>query len=96
MKAERTISRIFLPIAYASKSEPTDVNGIIAVADYVGHTIPTNIELYNAISRLIDKKLVIENDKKYHLSPKALLEFEKASHNTDSHLMIWDNLEKIF
>jgi hypothetical protein len=58
MTNEQTISWIFLSIALASQTEPTDFSGISSVADGINHAVPTQKELQTSIAWLTTNGLV--------------------------------------
>jgi hypothetical protein len=93
MTEEQIISWIFLAIALATSTEPSDINGISMVADGINHAVPTQKELQISIAWLTNKGLVLKHGKSYELTSKGKLEYEAASKNSDKLLTIWKNLE---
>ncbi len=93
MTEEQIISWIFLAIALATNTEPSDINGISMVADGINHAVPTQKELQISIAWLTNKGLILKNGKRYELTNKGKLEYEAVSKNSDKLLAIWKHLE---
>jgi predicted transcriptional regulator len=93
MTEEQIVSWIFLAIALATSTEPSDINGISMVADGINHAVPTQKELQISIAWLTNKGLILKNGKRYELTNKGKLEYEAVSKNSDKLLAIWKNLE---
>jgi len=89
-------SWIFLAVALATNTEPTDINGISKVADGINHLVPTQKELQTAISWLSKNELILKQDKKYQLTLKGKQEYEIASNNVETAMKIWSNIELRF
>ncbi|UQD55512.1 hypothetical protein [Flavobacterium sp. K5-23] len=96
MKEEQTTSWIFFAIALATNTQPTDINGIISVADGINHAVPSQKELQTSISWLIRKGLIVKQGKNYELTIIGKLEYSNASENTNILMNIWKNLETNF
>jgi len=96
MEDKRTISWIFLATALASQLKPADFNGISMVADGINHAVPNHKELQTSISWLESKGLMAKQGKKYVLTPKGKLEYEKATDKSGIVMEIWEKLENIF
>ena len=95
MSESQIISWIFLATAIASKVKPTNFKGILIVADGINHSIPTENEIRNSLTWLINKDFISKESKKYCLTPKGILEYEFATREKDSILNIWKNIEHI-
>lgn len=93
MTEEQIISWIFLAIALATNTEPSDINGISMVADGINHAVPTQKELQISIAWLTNNGLILKNGKRYELTNKGKLEYEAVSKNSDKLLAIWKHLE---
>lgn len=93
MTEEQIISWIFLVIALAANTEPSDINGISMVADGINHAVPTQKELQISIAWLTNKGLILKHGKSYELTNKGKLEYDAASKNSNKLLAIWKNLE---
>lgn len=95
MTEQQTISWIFLATAMASQTEPTDFKGISDIADGINHAVPTHKEIQTSITWLSEKKLLSKVGKKYVLTAKGKIEYERASTHTNTLLKIWDKMEGI-
>jgi hypothetical protein len=93
MKEEQTISWIFLATALASQTRPSDFQDIVLVADGINHAVPTHKELQFSLSWLTNQGLINKVGKRYELSQKGKLEYDKASKGISMLLRIWENLE---
>lgn len=93
IESEQSISWIFFAIALATQTKPTDINGIIAVADGINHAVPSQKELQTSILWLIDKGFIVKQGKNYELTIIGKLEYNEASENTNVLMDIWKNLE---
>lgn len=93
MKEEQTISWIFLATAFASKTQPSDSERILFVAEGINKSVPTQQELESSLSWLEKKGLINKFGNKYGLTHKGELEIKKASTNTKIHIRIWETLE---
>jgi predicted transcriptional regulator len=96
MTDKQTISWIFLAIALATNTKPTDISGISSVADGINHAVPTQKELQISITWLTTKGLIIKHGKNYELTSKGKLEYELASKNNQTVMKVWENLELNF
>jgi len=96
MTDKQTISWIFLAIALATNTKPTDISGISSVADGINHAVPTQKELQISITWLTTKGLIIKQGKNYELTSKGKLEYELASKNNQTVMKVWENLELNF
>ena len=96
MTDKQTISWIFLAIALATNTKPTDISGISSVADGINHAVPTQKELQISITWLTTKGLIIKQGKNYELTSKGKLEYELASKNNQTVKKVWENLELNF
>ena len=96
MSESQIKSWIFLATAIASKVKPTNFKGILIVADGINHSIPTENEIRNSLTWLINKDFISKENKKYCLTPKGILEYEFAIKEKDSKMNIWKNLEHVF
>nr|WP_315149342.1 hypothetical protein [uncultured Flavobacterium sp.] len=85
------ISWIFLAVAIATSTKPTDIKGISSVADGINHAIPTQKELEMSIAWLIKKGFILKQGKNYELTFKGKVEYEKSS---KKNLIINVDLEK--
>jgi predicted transcriptional regulator len=94
MTDQQTISWIFLAIALATSTKPTDTNGISSVADGINHAVPTHKELQTSIAWLTKKGLIIKHGKNYELTDIGKLEIKSASEHTDKLMEMWKVLEK--
>ena len=92
----QTISWIFLATALAANTKPTDINGILSVADGINHAVPTQKELQTSISWLTRNELIIKMGKNYELTSKGKSEYETASIKTETLMKIWKNIEMKF
>jgi len=92
----QTISWIFLAIALATDTKPTDISGISSVADGINHAIPTQKELQTSISWLKQHGLIIKRGKNYELTSQGKLQYDASSKNTQSVMKIWENIELNF
>jgi predicted transcriptional regulator len=95
MTEKQIISWIFLAIALATNTNPTDINGISSVADGINHAVPTNKELQTSIDWLSKNGLIIQHNKNYELTDKGKLEYETASEHSNKLLETWEILEKL-
>lgn len=93
MDEAKTISWILLATALASQLTPAKFNEISNIADGINHAIPTDKELQNSISWLVDKKIVIKEGNKYSLSENGKRIIEKAENKSKSVLQIWKEIE---
>jgi|GEM_PF-1554257 hypothetical protein len=93
IKQEQTFAWIFLAIALASGTEPTDINGISIVADGINHAVPTQKELQTSVSWLSKQGLIVKQAKTYLLTSEGKLEYENASQHTKILQKILQNLE---
>lgn len=91
---KRKIAWIFLAIAMASETEPADFKGISMIADGINHAVPTNRELQNAISWLMNKGLINKIGKNYTLTKKGKEDYTYAQLETKTLLKIWDYLQQ--
>ena len=89
-------SWIFLAIALATNTAPTDINGISLVADGINHSIPTQKELQTSISWLNKNELILKQAKNYQLTLIGKHEYEIASKNEDSLSNVWSNIQLRF
>jgi hypothetical protein len=94
-KEERTISWIYLAVAIASKTAPTDFRGISMVADGINHAVPTHQEIQSSLNWLSKNRLVTKNRNKYELTSKGKNDYSRASENINTLIKIWDNMEEI-
>lgn len=92
----QTISWIFVAIAEATNTKPTNISGISIVADGINHAVPTQKELQISISWLMKKELIIKKGKNYELTSKGKLEYKEASENTQLIMEIWENIALSF
>jgi predicted transcriptional regulator len=93
MTKEEKISWIFLSIAFASETETVDLEEISNIADGINHSIPNQKGLKNSILWLLEKKLIVQNGKKYKLSKLGITVFEETSEKTNLISKIWKNIE---
>jgi hypothetical protein len=95
MQEERTISWIYLALAMASKTAPTNFHGISMIADGINHAVPTHQELQFALCWLLKNNLVTKNGNKYALTSKGENDYRTASEKTNTLLQTWDSMEEI-
>ena len=95
MSESQIISWIFLATAIASQVQPTNVKGISLAADGINHSVPTENEIRNSLTWLINKDFISKESKKYCLTPKGILEYKFVTKEKDSILNIWKNIERI-
>ncbi|MBK0404127.1 hypothetical protein I5M27_14120 [Adhaeribacter sp. BT258] len=93
MNEEQITSWIFLALALASQTKPTDINGISMVADGINHAVPTQEQLQASISWLTNHDLIEKAGNKFKLTEKGKLLSERASNETNILLAVWKNLE---
>ena len=91
---KRIIAWIYLALSMACESEPADLNEISMIADGINHAVPTQKELQNSTSWLMNKGLINKLGKKYTLTEKGKEDYTTAQKETKTLLKIWDNLEK--
>ncbi len=87
MTEEETISWIFLAVALATQTSPTDFVGISMIADGINHAVPTQKEMQVSISWLTKQGLISKLGNKYSLSETGKKEFEIASKTSDKVLV---------
>lgn len=90
----QTNSWIFLAIAIASQKEPIDIKGISQIADGINHAVPTQKELKSSIGWLVSHGYIKEQNSKYALTKKGMIDYNFASLNTNILLNIRRNLER--
>jgi len=95
LKEERTISWIYLSVAIASKTAPTDFRCISMIADGINHAVPTHQEIQSSLNWLSKNRLVTKNRDKYELTSKGKNDYSRASENTNTLIKMWDNMEEI-
>ena len=95
MKENQIISWIFLATALASQEEPANFEGISMVADGINHCVPSEKELRNSLTWLINEELITKESKKYYLTQKGITKYELATKETKTLMKIWHNLEQI-
>ena len=95
MTESQLISWIFLATALASQVEPANFEGISMVADGINHSVPTEKEMKNSLTWLINKELITKESKKYYLTQKGITQYEFATKETNTIMKIWNNLEQI-
>ena len=89
-----TISLIYLSIAYGSQKESISFQGISDIADGINHAIPTQQELRNSITWLIDKQYIIKLAKKYQLTEKGIVLMNFVANQENSTNAIWKTLQE--
>ena len=72
----------------------SDIKGIPIIADGINHAVPTQKELQMSIRFLTDKKLILQEGKKYKLTKNGMIHYNFASMKTNIILDIWKNLER--
>ena len=87
------ISWLFLATALATQTKTANIIEISSVADGINHSIPTKNEIQKSISWLIKESLISKHGKKYGLTFKGKIEYDKASKNTKTVIEIWKNIE---
>lgn len=92
----QTYSWIFLALALACQKCPADINGISAVADGIGHAVPTHKELQRSLTWLVASGLITKYQRKYELSTEGKAAHDAASENSEPLFTIWKNLELMF
>ena len=95
MTESQLISSIFLATALASQEKPANFEGISMVADGINHSVPTEKEMRNSLTWLINKELISKESKKYHLTQKGIKKYEFATKETNTIMKIWNTLEQI-
>ena len=95
MTENQIISWIFLATALASQVKPANFEGISMVADGINHCVPTEKEIRNSLTWLINEELITKESKKFYLTQKGIAKYELATKETKTLLKIWDNLEEI-
>jgi hypothetical protein len=95
MTESQLISCIFLATALASQEEPANFGQISMVADGINHSIPTEKEMRNSLTWLINKELISKESKKYHLTHNGMKKYKFAIKETNTLMKIWNNLEQI-
>ncbi|MDD5150098.1 MAG: hypothetical protein PHC28_06385 [Flavobacterium sp.] len=93
MNDYQIFSWIFLAIALASQKEPIDYKGISMIADGINHSIPNEKEIRQSIIYLLNNNLISQIGKKYTLSEKGNLLYQKASEGKKPLLSIWEYIE---
>ena len=93
MNKEQTHSWILLAIGLASQKEPTDIAGIIMIADGINCAVPEQKELQGSISWLLSKGLINKLGKKYELTLEGKSKLKTAEDRTL--IKTWSNLEKL-
>ena len=86
-------SWIFLALALGSQQAPVDIKGISEIADGINHAVPTQKELKSSIGWLIKNGYVKQENSKYTLTKKGMIDYNFASVNTNILFNIWKNLE---
>jgi predicted transcriptional regulator len=94
MTENQLISWIFLSTALASQERPANCSEISMVADGINHSIPTEKEIMSSLNWLINKKLILEENKKYYLTQEGMIKYELATKETKILFKIWSNLEQ--
>lgn len=95
LQVERIISWIYLALAIASETAPTDFHGISMIADGINHAVPTHKELQSSLFWLLKNKLVTKSGNKYALTSKGNNDYRMASEKTNTLLKTWDNMKEI-
>ncbi|WP_395058278.1 hypothetical protein [Flavobacterium sp.] len=91
-----TTSWIFLALAISSQKAPIDYNGISQIADGINHSVPTQKEMQNSLSWLINQKFILKVDEKYLLTEAGNKIFTITQNESKTLLKIWKNIEDIF
>ena len=95
MTKNQTISWIFLATAGASQTKPADIKGISQIADGVNHAIPTEKEMKTSLAWLEENGWIEKKNSNYQLTKKGMVNYNFASHKTNTIMNIWKNLEKM-
>jgi len=88
-----TTSWIFLAITISSEKAPTNFAEISQIADGINHSIPTQKELQESTSWLIDKNLVLKESKKFSLTETGKIIYSKVKNETRILIKMWKAVE---
>jgi hypothetical protein len=95
MMTEKEIrSWIFLAISVASQQSPATIKEIFGIADGINHAIPKQKEFRSSIDWLTKHGYIREQNSKYCLTKKGMIEYGFAGLKTKVLLNIWRNLER--
>jgi predicted transcriptional regulator len=87
---------IFLALAISSQNNPTDYAGISQIADGINHVIPSQKEMQNSISWLINQKLILKVAGKYSLTETGNKIYTETQNETKILLKMWKSVENKF
>lgn len=93
MGPAQTYSWIFLALALVCQRCLADTKDISAVADGIGHAVPTHKEMQRSLSWLMASGLITKHQRKYELSAEGKAAHDIASENSEPLFTIWKNLE---
>ncbi|MBS7787667.1 hypothetical protein KIH23_10190 [Flavobacterium sp. CYK-55] len=88
-----TTSWIFLALAISSEKAPTNFAEISQIADGINHSIPTQNELQESITWLIQNNLVLKKSKKFSLTETGKIIYLEAQNETRILIKMWKAIE---
>ena len=89
----QTVSWIFLATALASQERGANAAGILAVADGINHSVPTQKEMQTSLKWLLTRDLVLKEQGKYNLTDQGQELFQQVKKRSDILSKMWEILE---
>jgi hypothetical protein len=93
MNTETEFSWILFAIGMASQRQPADIAAISLAAARINNAAPSHGEMQKALAWLLQKNLVVKQNKKYALSKSGMALLSAARDSSNAPLAIWQSLE---